>query len=84
MDAAAFIVPLSFSRHRYLILTREDPKDENHEARVAKVQNCRDTVVNVELGRVVEGGIQEDVDGGPSRDDKGAPPPVVILARENG
>lgn len=62
-----------------LELTREDPEGDDHERSVAKVEQRRDTVVDVELGVVVKDAVKEHVDRRAARHNEGAPPPVVIL-----
>mmetsp|Transcript_17633 Transcript_17633/g.57055 ORF Transcript_17633/g.57055 Transcript_17633/m.57055 type:complete len:221 (-) Transcript_17633:1033-1695(-) len=58
---------------------REDEEAVAHHEHVAEVQGPRRGLGDVQLGKVVEGGVEEEVHGRGARGEVGPPPPVVVL-----
>lgn len=56
------------------------PEGDNHDGGVAKVEQRRDELGDLELREKIEDGVGEHVDGRTARHHETAPPPVVILS----
>lgn len=68
------------SEETYRASQQEEQKD--HDQRVAKVQEGRGGVLDLQLGREVVATVDEQIDRGESRRQERSPPPVVVLGTQ--
>ena len=60
-------------------LTREQEEQEDHDDRVAEVEEGTREAADLCLGVVIVDTVEEEVDGGETRCEERPPPPVVVL-----